>query len=201
MEEGIAMNLLGRTWRVIRANARDWQQRRADPEQQLARALTQLQEELACVRQAVARAAATQKRTERQAQNAERQASEWQQRARLALRKGDETQARAALARRQLSLETAATLQQTLARERGIVGKLKADLQVLEGQISAATLQKDLFFARAPLGYGFPATERVARRIPGSGKFARARGRARWRVGSNGRTCGGRRPRAPLSRH
>lgn len=143
------MNLLGRTWQVIRANTRDWQQRRADPEQQLERALARLQEELACVRQAVARAAATQKRTERQVQDAERQAREWQQRARLALRKGDESQARAALARRQLALETTATLQQTLDRERGIVGKLKADLQALESQASAATLRKDLFLARA----------------------------------------------------
>ncbi len=144
------MNLLGRTWQIIRANARDRQQRRADnPERELEGALAELQRELACVRQAVAQAVATQKRTERQAQTAERQAAEWQQRARLALRKGDEASARAALARRHLALETTATLRQTLAQERGIVGKLKADLQTLESQASAATLKKDLFLARA----------------------------------------------------
>ncbi|MEO0948898.1 MAG: PspA/IM30 family protein, partial [Cyanobacteria bacterium J06641_5] len=89
------MSLLGRTWRVIRANTRDLgRQRQDDPARDLERALAQLQQELTQLRQAVARAVATQKRTERQAHDAQQQAAEWQQRARLALQKQDEAQAR-----------------------------------------------------------------------------------------------------------
>lgn len=148
------MGLLDRTWRVIRANTRDlgrdWGQRQAaDPARDLERALAQLQQELVRVRQAVARAVATQKSTERKAREAQQQAAVWQQRARLALQKNDETQARAALARRQQALETAATLETALHQERDIVSKLKADLQTLESHASTATLQKDLYLARA----------------------------------------------------
>lgn len=144
------MSLLGRTWRVIRANTRDLgRQRQEDPARDLERALAQLQQELTRVRQAVARAVATQKRTERQAREARQQAAEWQQRARLALQKQDETQARAALTRRQQALETATTLERTLHQERDIVRQLKADLQTLESQASTATLQKDMLLARA----------------------------------------------------
>jgi len=144
------MSLLGRTWRVIRANTRDLgRQRPEDPARALERALVQLQQELTQLRQAVARAVATQKQTERQARDARQQAAEWQQRARLALQKQDEAQARAALTRRQQVLDVAATLEQTLARERGNVRQLKADLQTLESQASTATLQKDMLLARA----------------------------------------------------
>ena len=147
------MSLLGRTWRVIRANARDLgrdkRQRQEDPARDLERALAQLQQELVRVRQTVARAVATQKRTERQARDAQKQADEWQQRARLALQKQDEVQARAALSRRQQALDTVATLERTLHQERDIVRQLKADLQTLESQASAAALQKDMLLARA----------------------------------------------------
>jgi phage shock protein A len=108
-----------------------------------------MQDELVRLRQAVAQAIATQKRTERQASQSAATASEWYQRAQLALQKGDETLAREALARRKSYQDTADSLRSQLSQQSTIVSQLKQNMMTLESKLSEAKTKKDMYIARA----------------------------------------------------
>jgi phage shock protein A len=101
------------------------------------------------MRQAVAQAIATQKRTERQFSQAQSQAQEWYQRAQLALQKGDENLARQALTRRKSYQDTANAMEIHLQQQTELVNRMKQDMRLLEGKIAEAKTKKDLYIARA----------------------------------------------------
>ena len=143
------MGLFDRLSRVVRANLNDIVSKAEDPEKVLEQAIIDMGEDLVQLRQAVARAIATQKRTERQASQAETTAQEWYSRAQLALSNGDENLARDALARRKSYQETAKAMRSQLAQEAIVVTKLKENMRTLESKISEAKTKKDLYIARA----------------------------------------------------
>src|SRR4028119_2271438 len=107
-----------------------------DPEKVLDQAIIDMQEDLVQLRQAVASSIATQKRTEQQYNQAQSQANTWQQRAQLALQKGDENLAREALVRKKSHAETAGTLKAQLDTQVTQVDTLKRNLIALESKIS-----------------------------------------------------------------
>lgn len=143
------MGLIDRIARVIRANLNSLIGQAEDPEKVLEQAVDNMQQDLIGLRQAVAGAIATQKRTERQASQAESTAQEWYNRAQLALSSGDEILAREALTRRKSYQETAKVMRTQLTQEAGIVTKLKDNMRTLESKISEAKTKKDLYIARA----------------------------------------------------
>jgi len=120
-----------------------------DPEKILEQAIIDMQEDLIQLRQAVARAIATQKRTEQQYNKNQSEANTWQQRAQLALQKGDENLAREALVRRKSNLEAATTQKTMLDQQTTQVDTLKRNLIALESKISEAKTKKDMLKARA----------------------------------------------------
>ncbi len=143
------MGLLDRISRVVRANVNTLVNGAEDPEKGLQQAVSDMQGDLVSMRQAVAQAIATQKRTERQSQQAARMAQEWYSRAQLALQKGDDDSAREALTRRQTYEQNAQTLTRQIAQHADIVNKLKANMVTLETQLADARTQKDMYIARA----------------------------------------------------
>ncbi|MBD0344021.1 MAG: PspA/IM30 family protein, partial [Coleofasciculus sp. Co-bin14] len=143
------MGLIDRTLRVIRANLNNLIGQAEDPEKVLEQAVEEMQHDLIQLRQAVAQAIATQKRTERQASQAQATAQEWYDRAQLALSKGDENLAREALTRRKSYQETANAMQAQLLQQADVVTKLKENMRTLESKISEAKTKKDLYIARA----------------------------------------------------
>lgn len=143
------MGLLDRFSRLVRGNVSSWVSGNEDPEKVLQQAVTDMQNDLVSLRQAVAQAIATQKRTERQAQQAERIAQEWYNRAQLALQKGDETTAREALNHRQTYAQSAQMLTAQIGQQRDIVQTLKANMITLERKIADARTRKDMYIARA----------------------------------------------------
>jgi phage shock protein A len=143
------MGLLDRAWRLIRANFSDAVSRAEDPEKVLEQALTDMQANLIQLRQAVAQAIATQKRTERQSAQAKTMAQEWYNRAELAMQKGEEDLARQALTRRQSYLESSHTMDSQLTQQADAVAKLKENMRKLEAKIAEAKAKKDLYIARA----------------------------------------------------
>ena len=143
------MGLIDRIWRVIRANLNSLVGQAEDPEKILEQAVEDMQQDLIQMRQAVAGAIATQKRTEREVKQMQFKADEWYNRAQLALSKGDENLAREALTRRKSYQETATALQAQLLPQNEVVAKLKKDMRTLEGKISETKTKKDLYIARA----------------------------------------------------
>lgn len=143
------MGLLERLWRVIRANISSLIGQAEDPEKILEQAVVDMQQDLIHMRQAVAQAIASQKRTERQMSQAQSTAEDWHRRAQLALNKGDENLAREALVRRKSYQETAQALQSQQGQQNGIIDRLKKDMRTLESKVSEAKTKKDMYIARA----------------------------------------------------
>ena len=143
------MGLIDRILRVIRANLNALIGQAEDPEKILEQTVMNMQEDLVQLRQAVAQAIATQKRTQRQAAQAQSNAEEWYRRAQLALQQGNEGLAREALTRRSSYLETATGLTSQIEQQNTVVGRLKKDMQTLESKISELRTKKDMYIARA----------------------------------------------------
>jgi len=143
------MGFFDRIWRVIRANLNSLISQAEDPEKILEQTVLDMQEDLIQLRQAVAQAIATQKRTERQYSQAMTTADEWYRRAQLALQKGDDNLAREALTRRKSYQETATVMKTQLDQQVTVVSQLKQNMMKLESKISEAKTKKDLYIARA----------------------------------------------------
>lgn len=143
------MGLIDRILRVIRANFNSLVSNAEDPEKILEQTVMEMQENLVQLRQAVAAAIASQKRTERQANQARSTAEEWHRRAQLALQQGNEPLAREALTKRKAYQETATSLFQQVEGQNNVVTKLKQDMRTLELKITDVKTKKDMYIARA----------------------------------------------------
>lgn len=143
------MGLIDRIMRVIRANLNAIVGQAEDPEKILEQTVAQMQEDMVQLRQAVAQTIATQKRTQRQAHQAQSTADEWYRRAQLALKQGNDALAREALTKRKSYQETAAAMTAQLDQQNNVVVRLKKDMQTLESKIASAKTKKDMYIARA----------------------------------------------------
>jgi phage shock protein A len=143
------MGLFDRVSRVIRSNLNAAVSNAEDPEKILDQAIIDMQEDLVQMRQAVAKAIASQKRVQQQYERAQSESNTWHQRAQLALQKGDENLAREALTRKKAQTETATALKAQLDTQAAQVEQLKKNLIGLESKISEAKTKKDMLKARA----------------------------------------------------
>jgi phage shock protein A len=142
------MGFFDRISRVVRANVNSWVANTEDPEKILEQTVMEMQDNLIQLRQGVAIAIATQKRTERQAANAETTSTEWYRRAQLALQQANEPLAREALTKRKSYQDTANTLNSQIEQHNTVVAKLKKDMRSLELKISEVKNKKDMYIAR-----------------------------------------------------
>lgn len=143
------MGLIDRIMRVIRANLNSLTTSAEDPEKILEETVQQMQENLMQLRQGIAQAIATQKRTERQMANAQSIAEEWYRRAQLALQQGNESLAREALSKRRAYQQTGEALATQIDEQSTIVARIKKDMRTLELKIAEAKTKKDMYIARA----------------------------------------------------
>ncbi|HYW21768.1 MAG TPA: PspA/IM30 family protein [Nodularia sp. (in: cyanobacteria)] len=143
------MEFIKRILRIIRANINSLLGNAEDPEKILQQAVLEMQENLVRLRQGVAQAIATQKRTERQAMAAKSSSEEWYRRAQLALQQGNEVLAREALTKRKAYQGTATALFSQIEQQNDVVGRLKKDMRSLEFKMGEAKTKKDMYIARA----------------------------------------------------
>ncbi|BAZ13779.1 phage shock protein A, PspA [Calothrix sp. NIES-4071] len=143
------MGFLDRITRVVRSNVNSWVTSSEDPEKVLEQAVLEMQENLIQLRQAVASAIATQKRTERQVANAQSAAEEWYRRSKIALGQGNETLAREALTKRKSYQETSILLNAQIEQQNSVVATLKKEMRSVELKIAEIKNKKDMYIARA----------------------------------------------------
>jgi len=143
------MGLLDRLSRLLRANLNAFVSDAEDPIKILDQSVADMQEDLVKLRQAVAMAIASQKRLEKQADQAKEQIKNWFSRAELALKKGEDDLAREALSRKKTFQETYESLSTQFQSQNGQVEKLKKSLLLLERKIAEARTKKDMLKARA----------------------------------------------------
>jgi PspA/IM30 family len=106
--------------------------------------ILEIQEPLKELRQAVGSAISAQLRIQWQYNQAESQANQWQQRALLALEKGDENLVRQAWVRKQIELDKVAEVKIDLDNQTVRVETLNRNLLALESKITEANSKKEI---------------------------------------------------------
>lgn len=120
-----------------------------DPEKMLNQMLIDMQSQLAEAKKQVAVAIADEKRLQKQFEEQRTLAVEWEKKAMLAIKAGNDDLARQALARKAEHDKTAEGFEQQWKAQKASVDQLKNALQQLNGKIEEAKRQKNLLIARA----------------------------------------------------
>jgi phage shock protein A len=144
----MAMGWIDRMGQAIRAQINSTIRENEDPEKVLEVALLEMEGELIAMRQSLAEAVATQKRTERQLQQQEKTAQLWHDRAKLALEHHSEEKARVALGHWQTYNSQIVPLQTVLAQQVGVIQNFKKELLTIERKYAEMKAQKSLYVAR-----------------------------------------------------
>ncbi|MCC7105282.1 MAG: PspA/IM30 family protein [Chloroflexi bacterium] len=143
------MAILDRVSTLIRANLNDLLDRAEDPEKVIQQLLRDMQNQLIQVKTQVAAAIADEKRLYQRYQESDEKANEWQRKAELAVDKGDDELAKAALGRRKSYAESASGFLTQYNEQHTQVESLKTALRQLEQKIDEAEARKDLLIARS----------------------------------------------------
>ena len=163
------MCLLDRMSRLVRSNLNDRLERAEDPEKMLRRRLVDMNDQRIQAKTQVAAAIAEERRVQQRADEAQKQADEWQRRAELAIEKGDDELAKQALQRRNTYAQTAAGLQEQLQAYSAQVQALRDGMRQLDDKIGEAEAKKELLIARSRSAKAQETMHRTLSGIRGSG--------------------------------
>jgi phage shock protein A len=119
------------------------------PEKMLNQLIIEMNEQLIESKKAVALAIADEKKLERERDNQQAQAAEWERKAMLAVQAGKDDLAKEALLRKQEHDNAAGEYQKQWEIQKGSVDKLKESLRELQNKIEEAQRKKNLLVARA----------------------------------------------------
>jgi phage shock protein A len=142
------MDLLKRIGRIVKDNLQELLDETQDPEELLEAAIAQMQQHLSSLRQSLAFAVATQKRTERTIVQHHTQANQWYRRAQQSLAAGEEEIARSYLNRWQEYQKNAQDLLMQVESQQETIDKLKREMHFLEHRVVTAKIKKDLYITR-----------------------------------------------------
>lgn len=142
------MGWLERLGQTIRANINSLIHEAEDPEKILEEMIFNLEQELIRMRQGLAEAIASLKRTERESHKHYCSAQTWHERAQQALTQNNETLARQALVKWQSYQTSAQTFQGQIEQQSQIINKLKKNLLELEKKYTETKAKKSLYIAR-----------------------------------------------------
>ena len=142
------MGIFGRLAQLIKSNLNDLISRSEHPEKMLNQIVIEMGEQLTEARKQVAASIADEKRLEKQAAEQAVRSQEWERRAMLALRAGDEGLAKEALARKKEHDATREQFLEQLQKQQHAVEQLKLALRALNNKIEEAKRKKNLLIAR-----------------------------------------------------
>ncbi|MFO7181603.1 MAG: PspA/IM30 family protein, partial [Pseudomonadota bacterium] len=142
------MGIFGRLAQLIKSNLNDLISRSEDPEKMLNQIVIEMGEQLTEARKQVAASIADEKRLEKQAAEQAARSQEWERRAMLALRAGDEGLAKEALARKKEHDALRDQFLEQLQKQRHAVEQLKLALRALNNKIEEPKRKKNLLIAR-----------------------------------------------------
>jgi len=142
------MGLLERVSTLIRANLNDMIDRAEDPDKMIKQVILDMDNQYLQVKTQVAVSIADQHMLEKKLKENEDIGSDWMRKAELAVDKGADDLARAALDRYQTSLRLAQSYREQVADQKAQVDTLKSALQKLEQKLDEAKSKRDLLLAR-----------------------------------------------------
>jgi phage shock protein A len=142
------MGVFARLATLIKSNLNDLISRSEDPEKMLNQVVADMQTQLIEAKKQVAVSIADEKRLARQAEQENATASEWERRAMLAVRAGDDALAKDALARKKEHGDLAAAYHDQWQKQKQAVDQLKTALRLLNNKIEEAKRKKNVLIAR-----------------------------------------------------
>ena len=142
------MGLFSRLGTLIRSNINELINKAEDPEKMLNQVLVDMKAQLVEAKKQVAVAIADEKRIKKQYEQEAAKAAEWERKAMLAVKAGDDSLARAALARKGEHDEVAETLKQQWEAQKQSVEQLKAALRGLDNKIEEAKRKRNILVSR-----------------------------------------------------
>ena len=143
------MGIFSRLGTLIKSNLNDLISKAEDPEKMLNQVLVDMRNQLIEAKKQVAVAIADEKRLKKQLDQEVATAQEWERKAMLAVRAGDDGLAKEALVRKQEHEGLAGQYQQQWDQQRDAVEKLKDALRALNAKIEEAQRKKNILIARA----------------------------------------------------
>ena len=142
------MGIFSRLGTLIKSNINDLITKAEDPEKMLGQVLLEMQQQLVEAKKAVAVAIADEKKLQKQYAAETDKAKEWERKAMVAVRAGDDGLARQALARKQEHETISSQFQTQWVQQKAAVEKLKDALRLLNNKIEEAKRKKNILIAR-----------------------------------------------------
>jgi phage shock protein A len=142
------MGIFSRLGTLIKSNINDLITKAEDPEKMLSQVLLEMQQQLVEAKKAVAVAIADEKKLQKQYTAETDKSKEWERKAMVAVRAGDDNLARQALARKGEHETIATQFQQQWISQKQAVEKLKDALRLLNNKIEEAKRKKNILIAR-----------------------------------------------------
>ena len=142
------MGIFARLATLIKSNLNDLISRSEDPEKMLNQVVVDMQTQLVEAKKQVAVSIADEKRLARQAEQEASNAAEWERRAMLAIKAGDDVLAKEALSRKKQHDDLAGTLKEQWQKQKNAVDQLKTALRLLNDKIEEAKRKKNVLIAR-----------------------------------------------------
>src|SRR6201992_169898 len=142
------MGIFARLATLIKSNLNDLISRSEDPEKMLNQVVTDMANQLIEAKKQVAVSIADEKRLAKQAEQEAANAAEWERRAMLAIKAGDDNLAKEALNRKKEHETLAVTLKEQWQKQKQAVEQLKTALRLLSNKIEEAKRKKNGLIAR-----------------------------------------------------
>ncbi len=142
------MGFFQRLATLIKSNLNDLISRSEDPEKMLNQIVEDMTNQLGEAKKMVALSIADEKKLEKQTQQEAALATEWERRAMLAVRAGDDNLAKEALARKKEHEGLAEQFKDQWQKQKTSVDQLKLALRALNSKIEEAKRKKNLLIAR-----------------------------------------------------
>jgi phage shock protein A len=142
------MGIFARLASLIKANLNDLISKSEDPEKMLNQIVIDMANQLGEAKKQVAVAIADEKRLEKQIETEGQSVAEWERRAMMAVRAGDDALAKEALARQKEHADLAEQFRQQWQKQKAGVDQLKLALRALSNKIEEAKRKKGLLIAR-----------------------------------------------------
>lgn len=142
------MGIFARLASLIKANLNDLISRSEDPEKMLNQIVLDMNTQLIEAKKQVASSIADEKKLAKQVEQESAHAAEWERRAMLAVRAGDDALAKEALARKKEHEGLRDAYQDQWTKQKAAVDQLKIALRALNAKIEEAKRKKNLLIAR-----------------------------------------------------
>jgi phage shock protein A len=142
------MGIFGRISDIVKSNVNELIDKAEDPAKMMDQMIRDMQEQLREAKIEVAKAIADEKRLEQQLKQNQSQSKNWESKAMLALKKGDERLATEALKQKKTYEQLATSIQPQWEQQNSLSSKLKDSLRALEAKIDEARRKKEILIAR-----------------------------------------------------